>query len=148
MAAIVVGTNSYVTEAELSTYATDRGITISAVDTTVLLIKAMDYIETRNFKGSKYLETQTLEFPRDFTKDGTLPDGTVPDDIKNAQMVAALIIDSGAEVQETLSQTVKREKVASIEVEYMDNSTGSIYYQKLNDWLRPYIESTLRAVRV
>jgi hypothetical protein len=52
MATITVGINSYVTELELVTYAADRAIIIAATDKTVLLIKAMDYLETRSFSGT------------------------------------------------------------------------------------------------
>ena len=53
-----------VTEAELTTYASDRGITIATVDKTTLLIKAMDYIEVQLFKGVKTVSTQALQFSR------------------------------------------------------------------------------------
>ena len=46
--------NSYIDEAGLTTYATDRGITLTAADDAAkaaLLIQAMDYIEQKNFKG-------------------------------------------------------------------------------------------------
>ena len=58
MATITVGENSYVTETELSTYATDRGVTISG-DTSVLLIKAMDFIESRDSMKSIALMSST-----------------------------------------------------------------------------------------
>lgn len=149
MAVIEVGTNSYVTEAELTTYATDRGITISgSID--VLLIKAMDYIETRNFIGQKTVSTQTLQFPREVCSgiDGCEIDSTiVPEGIKNAQMIASLIIDGGNDLQPSIERTVKKEKVDAIEVEYMDNALSSKQYVSLNDALRPFIRSGVTAVR-
>ena len=60
---VVAGANSYVTEAELTTYAADRGITLTAA-TDVLLIKAMDYIESLSFIGTKFSEGQSLQWPR------------------------------------------------------------------------------------
>lgn len=150
MAVITVGTNSYATEAELATYAADRGITIVEADTTILLIKAMDYIETRNFIGSKTEVTQTLEWPREVCS-GTLyceiDNLVVPNDIKSAQMIAALIIDAGDEVQPIVERAVKREKVDVLEVEYMDTASALKQHTKLNDILRPYILNTLKAVR-
>ena len=150
MAVITVGTNSYATEAELATYAADRGITIAEADTTILLIKAMDYIETRRFVGSKTEVTQTLEWPREVCS-GTLyceiDNLVVPNDIKSAQMIAALIIDAGDEVQPIVERAVKREKVDVLEVEYMDNASALKHHTKLNDILRPYILNTLKAVR-
>lgn len=149
MATITVGTNSYVTEAELTTYATDRGVTIAG-DTAILLIKAMDYIETRNFIGIKNEITQTLEWPREVCSGINyceIDHTEVPTDIKNAQMVAALIIDGGGDLQPSIDRTVKREKVDVIEVEYMDNALSSKQYTQLNDILRPYIKSGVKAVR-
>ena len=51
--------NSYVSEADLSTYATDRGVTVAGT-ASVLLIKAMDYIESQPFKGAKGSDAQAL----------------------------------------------------------------------------------------
>ena len=73
MATIIVGTNSYVTEAELQTYADDRGIVIQGADLSVLLINAMDYIETRSYSGQKFDADQSLEFPRYYTEPHQIP---------------------------------------------------------------------------
>jgi len=153
MAIIVVGENSYVTVAELETYASDRGISISASDKTVLLIKSMDYLETRQYKSYKTVSTQALEFPRVlcsmYSVDCEYDNDEVPDDIKTAQIVAALYVDSGEELQATLTQTVKREKVDVLEVEYMDNSMQSNTFTKLDDLLRPFLKNSgVQGVRI
>ena len=163
MATITVGENSYVTEAELTTYASDRGITIVATDKTVLLIKAMDYLESRNYIGQKTVYNQALQFPR-ILCDSIYPYNnypqnyynvnpceydslTVPNEIKKAQMIAALLIDGGSDLQSTVSQAVKREKVDVIEVEYQDYTTSAQQFTALNDILRPFIQSGLRVSR-
>lgn len=148
MAVITVGTNSYVTEAELTTYATDRGIIISASDKTILLIKAMDYLNTRSWIGTKYDPTQTLDWPRQYTSCYQYQYGTyycedqsvVPNDIKNAQIVAALLIDGGEVLQPTIGRLTKREKVDVLEVEYMNGSTTS-FHSSLNDLISPYLST-------
>lgn len=166
--AITVGTNSYVTEAELTTYATDRGITITALDKTVLLIKAMDYIETRIYIGTKTVYNQPLQFPRTLCSSANAYDSydgfspypqnyyyqpceydnlTVPSEIKKAQMIASLLIDTGYDLQSTLGQSIKREKVGPLETEYQDNTSGYEQHRALNDILRPFIENSMRAVR-
>lgn len=150
--AIVVGTNSYVTEAEFLEYATDRGITLS-VYSTISLIKAMDYIETRVYRGSKYVYNQTLQFPRvlyaqDYWYVCEYDSTVVPIEIKNAQMVAAILIDSGKDLQPTIDRQVKREKVDVIEVEYMDNALSSAQFTALNDLLRPFLQSGVRGQRI
>lgn len=134
MATIVVGTNSYVTEAQLDTYAADRGIIIEAADKSILLINAMDYIETRPYAGTKTDSEQALEFPR-------YPDTVVPDDIENAQMVAALLIDSGVDLFATVERAVKREKVDVLETEFMDNAAETPYYPQLENLLSKYYSS-------
>lgn len=165
MAVITVGTNSYVTEAELTTYATDRGINISG-DTKVLLIKAMDYIETRDFIGEKTDTSQALEFPRNlcdayghYRPNSYTPyvnydtyceydNQTIPQGIKNAQMIAALLIDSGNDLQPTLGRAVKREKIDVLEVEYMNSASSETQYRSLQDALKPFILTGVRGVRV
>jgi len=142
MATIIVGENSYVTEAELQTYADDRGIVIQGDDLSVLLRNAMDYIETRSYSGQKFDPDQPLEFPRYYTTTApdTAPD--VPDDIKNAEITAALLIDSGVDLFATIGRAVKREKVDVLEVEYMDNAADKPLYQKLNAYLSGYLASS------
>ena len=167
MAIIVVGTNSYATELELTTYASDRGITITAADKTVLLIKAIDYLETRQWIGTKTVYNQALQFPRILCSStlynqyplNQYPQSynvglcefdslTVPTPIKNAQLIAALLIDAGYDLQSTLGQAVKSEKVDVIEVTYMDGSiTGSNIFISLNNILRPFLNNSMRAVR-
>ena len=66
----------------------------------------------------------------------------MPDDIKNAEITAALLIDSGVDLFATIGRAVKREKVDVIEVEYMDNAADKPLYQKLNAYLSGYIASS------
>ena len=132
--AIVVGENSYVTELELTDYASARDITITG-NTETLLIKAMDYIEVQSYYGEKTDEGQDLEFPRNGDTD-------VPAKIKAAQIIAALLIDSGENLFPTGTQAVKRERVASIEIEYQDNTSARSSYTQLNALLSPFLASS------
>ena len=141
MATIIVGTNSYVSEAELTTYATDRGITILG-DTSVLLIKAMDYIETRSFISVKTDVTQALQFPRvlcALSSECEYSNDEVPKNIKKAQIVSAILIDQGNDLQATNTQLVKSEKIDVLEVEYMDGSSQANFYTALNDLLKNFL---------
>lgn len=141
--AITVGTNSYVTEAELTTYGLDRGITITG-DLSILLIKAMDYIETRRYTYSKYDSTQPLQFPR------SNGDGTVPSDIKKAQCIASILIGQGYDLQPIIDRETKSEKVGALEVVYKDNAEASANFTALTDILRLYTTSSsvIQLVRV
>lgn len=134
MATITVGTNSYATEAELTTYATDRGITLTGAPD-VLLIKAMDWLEVQPFSGSKTDPDQDLQFPRN-------GETTVPASIKTAQMVAAVLIDSGEDLLAPQGQRVLSESVAgAVSVSYSDTGRQSTYYPQLAALLRPYLGS-------
>lgn len=135
MAAIVVETgsgsasaNSYVSEADFSTYATDRGVTIAGTDA-VLLIQAMDYLEQQPFKGIKGSDAQALQWPRY----GVFIDGywidtdEIPQLLIDAQCEIAIGIDGGNNPLANVDRETKREKVGEIEVEYMDGARDSVY---------------------
>ena len=144
MATITVGTNSYATEAELTTYATDRGLTLTGT-ADVLLIKAMDWLELQPFKGSKTVATQDLEWPRsNVYVGGALIDETVvPDRIKQAELAAAILIDQGADLQPTVEQRVISESVAgAVSVQYSDKGNQSPVFTKLNSLIRDYVTNS------
>ncbi len=125
---IVVNANSYVSEAELTTYASDRGITISGTKS-ILLIQAMDSIELEDFIGTKYTRDQPLMWPRSgvVLYGYSLDVNQIPDLLKEAQMELALAIDAGNNPLATQDRVVKREKVGPIDIEY-DNSQNITPY--------------------
>ena len=154
---VIVGTDSYATEAELLAYATARGITISG-DQSQLLIKAMDWLESNMFDGAKRDYTQTLKWPRysssnygDFNDpwiEYPLDSNNVPLNIKNAQIAAALIYDAGGDPIGAISRTVKREKVDVLEVEYSDNAAAVTLYPILTSLLAPFMSSNGTSFKV
>ncbi len=149
MAKITVGENSYGTVQGLDTYATDRGITISG-DKSILLIKAMDYLETRKYKGTKYLFSQSLQFPRSYyeTSFGDSA-GVVPSDIIKAQYVIAVLIDAGNDMLPVIDRETKKEKVDVLEVEYMDSAAAASVYPEVTALLGRFLKpSSNRVVRV
>lgn len=136
MATIIVGDNSYVTEAELTTYATDRGATVSG-DASALLIQAMDYLETRVYVGSKTDEAQDLEWPRAGTD---YANTVVPQKLKDAQMTLALLYDNDEDPLGTLGPRVTQETVTgAVSVSYSDKGNQSNVYRKVNALLRPLL---------
>jgi hypothetical protein len=144
MATITVGTNSYVTEAELTTYATDRGVTLTGA-TDVLLIQAMDWLELRPFKGSKTVATQDLEWPRTgVLVNGTeLDDSTVPERIKQAQMAAAIQIDGGSDLQPTVGPRVISQSVdGAVSRTFSDKGNQTPVFTKLNALIRDYVTNS------
>jgi hypothetical protein len=134
---VVSGANSYASEAELTTYAADRGITLTAA-TDVLLIKAMDYIESLSFIGTKSSEGQALQWPRNSVYiDGFYAGSTtIPAALKTGQIATALAIDSEDSPLANVERATKREKVDVIEVEYMDNAAAQTIVKTITAALR------------
>ena len=139
---VVPGANSYASEAELTTYAADRGVVLTAA-TDVLLIKAMDYIESLSFIGSKGSEGQPLQWPRkDVYIDGFYAGSTtIPAALKTGQIATALAIDSENSPLANVERATKREKVDVIEVEYMDNAAAQTIVKSITAALRKLLVS-------
>jgi hypothetical protein len=137
---IVAGANSYVSESELTTYATDRGITLTG-SADVLIIKSMDYIESQDFIGTKSTQDQPLQWPRNSAYiDGYLfPSDEIPEELKDAQMATAISIDMGVDPLSTVERAVKKEKVDVIEIEYMDNAASYSIARTITASLRKLI---------
>ena len=120
--------NSYISESDFETYASDRGVTLTGVSAE-LLIKAMDYIESINFKGYKYTDAQALQWPRGSVYvDGysVLVTG-IPTLLKDALCEVAIGVDTDADPLGNEDRQTKKEKVGDIEVEYMDGSRNYTY---------------------
>ena len=74
----------------------------------------------------------------------------VPDNIKKAQIEAALLVDSGEILNPTLGKRVIREKIDVIEVEYSDSSSDMKSFTRLIALLSPFLASAggLKLARV
>jgi hypothetical protein len=126
---------SYATDTELLAYAAAREITLAGSPDT-LLTKALDWLDLQPFSGAKTDPEQALEFPRN-------GETVVPTNIKTAQMVAAVLVDTGEDLMAPLSQRVLSESVAgAVSVTYSDTGRQSTYYPQLAYLLRPYLGST------
>lgn len=123
----VTGANSYVTEAELTTYATARGITITG-DTEELLIKAMDYLESLEYKGIKVAFDQALQWPRaDVYIDDYLVDiDEIPYELKKAEYEVALSIDAGVDPLANITRLKDSVSVGPISVTYSKTQATTI----------------------
>lgn len=137
---VVVGTDSYGDEAGLQSYADARGVTISG-DLTILLIKAMDYLESQAYLGVKYVETQPLEFPRSPTLYGDV-EGEVPARIIQAQYVAALLTDGGENLNPVVGRERKRVRIeGAVDTTYMDDASPTNTYPQLYRLTSDYLGS-------
>ena len=143
--AVVVGTDSYATEAELLAYATARGITISG-DQTQLLIRAMDYLENQRFIGYKAARDQALQWPRI----GVIIDGwdidsiVTPTKVKVAQMEVALAMDADSDPMAVTDPDIKTQSVGTISITYQDNS--STKRPKIDVALSGLVESGIKVI--
>lgn len=136
---VTVGTDSYGDEDGLTAYAVARGVTVTG-DKTVLLIKAMDYLESLRYKYYKYDSDQELQFPRNVYDEYEGDElNTVPADIIQAQYVAAMLLFAGEDLNPVVGRQTKKEKVDVIEVEYMDSASDTAYFPQLNRLLSRHL---------
>lgn len=139
--AVVIGTNSYGDETGLQAYADDRGITITG-DLTQLLIKAMDWVEIQSYKWQKYDAGQSLQFPRSSTY-YDVDAGTVPPEVITAQYVAALLVDSGEDLNPVVGRAKKMTDVyQAVKTEFMDNANETSMYPQLTQLLSRWLLSS------
>lgn len=144
-----VDSNSYATAIELVIYAGNRGIIING-NSEELLIEAMDLIEGYTYKGDKKTDEQALQWPRYSVEvDGYyVLNTTIPRQLKEGQYEAALALDAGSDLLETLGRATKSEKVGELTVTYMDAASDSIQVKKITNKIRKLlISNTTRVFR-
>ena len=147
--ALVVGTNTYASEAELSAYASAREIDIAGTPST-LLIKAIDYLATLEdqWQGVRTSASQLLAWPRTgvYVYGTALADDAIPQSLKDAQIRLALEADSGVALMPTVEAGAKgsviREKVDVVEVSYHPGYNNSQpIFTAANGLLKPLMKS-------
>jgi hypothetical protein len=120
----VANANSFVTRAQIISYAAARGVTIADEDASdVFAIKAMDYLAIRQWCGVPAFVDQTTPWPRKGIVEGDTADDyeyTIPANIVAAQLQLALESKNGIDLLPSRSANaqVKREKVGPLETEY------------------------------
>lgn len=146
---IVDNANSYVTTAELTSYTSDRNITLTG-DLSELLIQAMDYLESLSFIGFKRTKEQSLQWPRCcvFIDGYYIDNDYIPKELKQAQMAIAVSIDEGNGPLSTIERTTKREQVGPILVEYMDSSSSTNTVRTIPASLRKLVSGGVNGYRV
>lgn len=109
---------TYATDAELIAYAAARGVTITALEAPVLLTKAYDWLQIQPI---------------------TVPD-PVPDQIKQAQMVCAMIYHAGGDPLAAITPRVTQETVVgAVSVSYSDSGPSTPFYPQLAALIKPYM---------
>lgn len=140
---VVSGANSYISEAELSTYATDRGVTISGT-ASELIYQAMDYIEAQPFKGIKGTQAQPLQWPRYGVYIDTyyVASDSIPQLLKDAVCEVCIGIDGGVNPLANEERMTISEKVDVISVTYDKNSRNYTYLKAAETKLKKLLSST------
>ena len=137
--------NTYASEAELTQYNSDRDITLGGTngDPTEILIKAMDYLESKDFIGNKGTKEQALQWPRvgAVLNGYALDSDEMPQILLEAQMEIAISIDAGTNPMSNLSRETIREKVGDIEVEYSKNAFAQTYLQAAETKLKKLVRA-------
>lgn len=143
-------TIGYTTDDALIAFALARGVTISAPNAAIYLTKALDYLDSQNWKGYKTDYKQVLDWPRQYVyvDNVLLASDVVPSGIIKAQHVVALSIANGFDPLATVERAVKREKVDVLEVEYQPNASNAPIARSINAALADYIESATAVMRV
>lgn len=124
----VVGANSFVSVADVRTYATNRGVALSNDDDAIaaMIIKATDYLEAQEcrYQGMRTSASQSLTWPRVGVclNGDELPPNVIPQSLKAAQCSLVLAVNSGFDLQPNISPAdyVVREKVGPLETQYAD----------------------------
>ncbi len=124
---IVTNATSYISVANFATYAADRGITLTTVTGSQdeLLIRAMDYLESQSFIGTKSTVGQSLQWPRiNAYIDGYLVDSdAIPYDVVKSQCEIAIAMDAGYNPMSTLTTGIKSQQVDTLQVVYQDGAS-------------------------
>jgi len=142
-------TIGYTTDDDFIAFALARGVTVTAPNAAIALTKAMDYMETKQYKGYKTEEDQDNSWPRQYVYvDNVLLDSAiVPSGIVKAQHVIALSINNGYDPLATIDRAIKREKVDVLEVEYQQNASPTAILRSINAALSKYVASATGVMR-
>lgn len=146
---LVVGTNTYVTQAEATTYLDDSARAsawqfVGSDDKDRALLTALREIDKQIFEGAKTVSTQELEFPRTglTDKDGnSVASDSVPEVVKNAQMELAYEISQSSSLEGSTgtADNNKRIKAGSVEVERFRPVSGTRFPQIVQEYLRAFL---------
>lgn len=136
----VLTANSYASDAQLTAYALERGITLTG-EPSELLTKAMDYYDTLTFIGLKSTKDQPLQWPRTSVWiDGFSYASTeLPQELIDGQMATSLAIDAGFDPLSTIERAIKKDKTGPLETEWMDNASSAEIIRSITSAVRKLV---------
>lgn len=140
---IVANADSYVTVAEIRSYANKRGFDVPVADATVeqLAILANDYLQSLNYIGDLVEKTQPLKWPRKNITDVEIDE--IPTDIKNAQIELTIAANESELLTREQSAAVIKETIGNIATDYAGNGLTNLFSsQRVSRYLGKYLVST------
>lgn len=132
----VASANSYISVADIIQYGKDRQHSFT-VAPNILIMMAMDYIESRMYKGIKKSKDQSLQWPRiNVNIDGYyFASDSIPQELIDAQCEVAIAIDQGNDPLADIDRETVREKVGPIEVEYASGAAPFVVNRRIQNKL-------------
>ena len=148
---IVSGANTYVSLADFKAWADARGIAYGTDETvTQQIFRAMDYVESLNFKGLKHTEEQPLQWPRDmvYIDSYSVNSDEIPPQLKLAVYEAIKIeIDGDSKLSASDRETIS-ETVGDISITYKSSSSMKRETPALTNALRKLVGDVYKVSRV
>jgi len=151
----VVNANSYVTDAEYTTYATLKGLTVGATAEIreLELLRAMDYLQgfESSMQGTRASSTQGVSFPRYnvVLYSYLLASDFIPKELKESQFEAGAYSNSGALFIDTEESNLASFAVngAYSESYHKGGSKVKIRLDRVNVKLTPLLNDATKLVR-
>jgi hypothetical protein len=146
----VSGANSYITEAEYTTWANARftpsrsTLPASSAAYEAIILRAMDYFETLGFKGLKTFESQPLQWPRSnvFIDNYAVENDEIPKEVKTALYELAYAEEIGDGELNQIERKTERERVDVIEVTYASGGASRTLNPAVSRTLRKLLSAT------
>ena len=148
----VEGANTYVSLDDCDTYHENLGNsqwTGEDEEKKQAILRAMAWLETLSWSGTKLDIDNALEWPREdvITPNGyDFPEDAVPWQVQDAVCEAALVeIETANGLRPSLSRggAVKSHRVeGAVSIEYFPGASSGVKYSAVSNLLRPYLKST------
>ncbi len=147
---VVSGSNSYNSDAEYTSYAAARGITIGAdlAAREIELIRSTDYVDNYLIRFKlKTDATQSLRYPQStsYANGVLVPSDVIPNELKRAQLEAAISVFKGdLDVTETASN-IKSEQLGTLKTEYFEGSSSTVVSSIKSDEYLDMLSVTMKS---
>lgn len=146
---IVAGSNTYANATYVDTYCTNMGYddwqSGGSDKSKSAILRAMSYIDSKNFCGIKSSSNQELEFPRIGLLDSSgyqISSSEIPEDLKKALAEGARreYVESGILQQDfAKGGKIKRKKTDVLETEYFNSAPAGTTITIIDNYLKAFV---------